>query len=74
MMPAATAFALPLAATHRMVDRVHRHAANVGPPAQPTTPSRFAAGNVHVLHIADLPNRRIGVLMDSANLARGHAN
>src|SRR5580692_6988560 len=72
MMPATAALALSLAATHRMVDRVHRHTANMRSPAQPTTASRFATRDIHMLHVADLSDRRVGVFMNPPNLARRH--
>ena len=72
MMSATATLALSLAATHRVINRVHRHTANMRSPAQPTTASRFAARDIHMLRIADLSDRRVGVLMYPPNLARRH--
>src|SRR5271165_6459046 len=72
MMSTTATLALSLAASHRVVDRIHRHTANMRSPPQPTTASRFAARDIHMLHIADLSDRRVGVLMNPPNLARRH--
>lgn len=36
VMATATALALTLAATHRVIDRIHRHAAGLRPDTEPT--------------------------------------
>ena len=69
MMSTAATFALALAAAHWMVDWIHRHAANMRTLSQPSTPTRFAAGNVHVFNIADLSNRGVSILVDPPDFA-----
>src|SRR2546430_1697398 len=69
MMPAAAALRFALAAAHRVINRIHDHAAHMRPPALPARPSSLAARNVHVIDIADLADRRETGFMDAANLA-----
>src|ERR1700694_4419089 len=69
-MASATALRFTLAATHRMIDRVHDHAADVRPPALPTGATSFATRHVHVIDVADLTDRRETRFMDPANFAR----
>jgi hypothetical protein len=72
MMPAAAAFALALAASHGVVNRVHYHTANVRPSTQPTGSSSLTARNIHVIGITDLPDGRVSVLVDLSDFTRRH--
>src|SRR4029077_21229814 len=72
MMPAATALRLALATAHRVVDRVHRHAAHMRAPALPACAPGFHAENVHMIDIPILSDCCETVLVNPANLARGH--
>src|SRR5581483_6583386 len=69
-MPAARG--LPLAAAERMIDRVHRHAAHVRPPADPAAPPRLPDRHVLMLEVAHLPDRGVALHQDAPDLARGH--
>lgn len=56
VLATAATLALPLTSAHRMVDRVHHHAADVRPTTQPAGASRLAEGNFlmgHVPHLSD---------------------
>src|SRR5437773_2073308 len=53
----------------RMVDRVHSHSSNVGPPPLPPLSARFPDRNVLVIGIADLPDRRLTGGQDLTHLA-----
>src|SRR5581483_4616822 len=53
----------------RMVDRVHRNPAVMRTLTQPPRTTRFADGDVLVVDIADLPNRRHAVLRNFAGFA-----
>src|SRR5262245_35555916 len=68
-MATATALRFALAATHRVINRVHHHAAHMGAAPLPARSTRFAARDVHVIDIANLSERRISAPMNSANLA-----
>src|SRR5262249_11199598 len=46
-----------LAAAHRVVDRVHRHAAVVGPKAEPAAAAGFAPRDVLVVGVRHLADR-----------------
>src|SRR6267143_1349992 len=72
MMPSAATFGFALAATHRMIDRIHRHASHVWTPSLPAGPACFAARHVHVIDIADLANRRVTGLVNPPDFARRH--
>src|SRR5512133_3129770 len=54
----AAALGLALAAAVRVVDGVHRGAAHGRALAQPATPAGLAAGDVFVVEVADLSDRR----------------
>src|SRR5437588_4590833 len=69
MMPSTTTFRFALTAAHRMIDRIHRHAADMRPPSLPAGASRLAARNIHVIDVADLSDGREATVVDSANLA-----
>src|SRR2546427_3112050 len=53
----------------RMVDRVHSHSPNVGPPPLPPLPARFPDRDVLVIGITDLPDRRLAGGQDLPHLA-----
>ncbi len=72
MMTSAATLRFTLAATHRVIDRVHDHAAHMRAPPLPARPTGFAARDVHVIDIADLADRRVAVFVNPANLARRH--
>src|SRR5262245_25529765 len=58
--------------TERVIDRVHRHATHLRPLAETAAASGLAAGDVLVVDVADLADRRHALDVDLANLARGH--
>ena len=66
-MAAATALGLALAATHRVIDRVHDHAAHRRPDTAPTAAPGFAGRFVHVLGIADLADCCVAVFVNLAD-------
>ena len=68
-MATTAALGFTLAATHRVIDRVHDHAAHVRTPALPAGASGLAARHVHVIDVADLADRREAGLVDPANFA-----
>src|SRR5260370_30451085 len=68
----ASAGRLALAAAQRMVDRVHRDAADVRPDAEPAAASGLADRHVLVIDVADLADRREALHVDLADLARRH--
>jgi hypothetical protein len=72
MMPATTAFTLALTTSHGVIDRVHRHTANVRPPSEPTGSSGLAARNVHMIRVPYLPDSRVGVLVDLPDFTGRH--
>src|SRR5919197_274194 len=61
----------PLAAAVRMIDRVHRHAAHLGPPPEPADAAGLAVGDVLVFEVADLPDGGAAGEAHAAGLARG---
>src|SRR5258708_3675914 len=67
----AAAGGAPLAAAHRVVDRVHRHAAVVRAAAQPALAPRLAEGDVLVIEVADLADRGVALDVHPPHLARG---
>src|SRR5581483_8782312 len=69
----AAAFRLALAAAVRMVDRVHRRAANGGTLPEPAAATGFAARDVAVVDVADLTDRRAAREQHSPHLARREA-
>src|SRR6516164_1375034 len=58
------------ASAERMIDRIHRLAANVTAPAEPAGAPGLADGNVHVVGIRYRPDRRHAAAMNQALLAR----
>ncbi|CAI8036705.1 hypothetical protein GBAR_LOCUS20550 [Geodia barretti] len=53
----------------RVVNRVHGHAANLGPPALPAGPTGLAEGHVHVILVADFPDRGHTAHVDETRLS-----
>src|SRR6185312_12187549 len=53
-----------------MVNRVHGHTAVYGTLAQPDIAARLADGNILVVHVTDLADRRHAINQDLAGLAR----
>src|SRR6516164_4719456 len=74
VMSATASFALALSAAHRVVDRVHRHSAYFRPAAEPACPSSLAAGNVHMINVADLTHSGVGALVDPPHFTGRQAN
>src|SRR5450755_811743 len=64
---------LALAATERVVNRVHRHAADGGPTALPPAAARLAELDVALLGVADLADGSPAAHVDPPELAGGHA-
>src|SRR5574341_1096371 len=62
---------LALAAAHRVVHRIHRHAAHASEAAQPAPATGFPVGDVLVVEIADLSDDRAAVYVELPHLARG---
>ena len=52
-----------------MVNRIHRDSAIDGTPSQPAIAAGFSDGDVFVIEIADLSDRRHAILRDFASLA-----
>ena len=71
-MATTTTFALALTTTHRMIDWVHDHAADVGTTTQMTCASGFPAGHIHVIDVANLADGRISLNVDAADLTGWH--
>src|SRR4051812_47514980 len=69
----ATAGGLALTATVRVVDRVHRHAADGRALALPAHAAGLAPVDVGLLGVADLADRRAAARVDVADLAGRHA-
>src|SRR5262249_47742276 len=69
----ATALRLALAAAVRVVDRVHRRAADGRALAEPARAAGLAAADVAVVDVADLAHGRAAGEQDAAHLARGEA-
>jgi len=72
VMAATATFTLALTTSHRVINRVHCHAANVRPASQPTGSSSLAARNVHMVGVSNLPDGGVSVLVDLANFTRRH--
>src|SRR5262249_511484 len=68
IMPPTTPFPFTLTGSHRVVDWIHRHTADMRAPAKPTTSPGLSAGHIHVIHIAYLANRRVCILVNAPNL------
>src|SRR5262249_38783778 len=65
---------LALAAAVRVVDRVHRQAADRRPPALPAVAAGLADADDLVLGVAELADRRLALEQDLAHFGRGHAD
>ena len=65
---------LALAAAHRMVNRIHRHATVVRPAAPPAVATCLPERDVRVFRVADLADRGGTVHVDPANFPRGETN
>src|SRR5205085_5551321 len=65
----AAALGLALAATHRVIHRVHHHAANGRADSAPATAARLAGTDVHVLDVAHLTDRPVALHMDAADFS-----
>ncbi len=70
MMASAAALRFALAAAHRVIDRVHDHAAHVRAPPLPACATGFAARYVHVIDIADLADRRVNSFRECGGFRR----
>ena len=55
-----------------MIDRIHNHPANLGPPSKPARPARLSKNHVAVIGITDLPQGSPTLDRDFANFAGGH--
>ena len=71
MVASATALALALTATHRVVDRVHDHAADMRANAEPTAATRLASRDIHVVGISNLADCGVAIFVDAADFSRG---
>ncbi len=65
-----TARRVTFTTTVRVVDRVHRRTTDMGPNTQPSRTSGLANGDVLMIDIADLSDRRHTLDMDTSHLAR----
>ena len=65
----ATTAGASFASTHRMVDWIHRYAADVRPATKPALLPRFAQFHVGMVRVADLPDRRAIGDVDETNLS-----
>src|SRR4249919_3112848 len=63
---------LAFAAAQRMIDRIHRDAADVRSLAEPSAPAGLPDRHVLVIDVADLTHRRQALDVDLADLAGGH--
>src|SRR5690348_13263259 len=68
----AAAGSLAFTAAERMVDRVHRHAADVRTLTEPAAAAGLADRDVLVIEVADLADRGEALHVDLADLARRH--
>ena len=74
MVAAATTLTLALTSTHRVIDRIHCHTADMRTSTQPTTSSRRAARHVHMFNVSDLADRRVRVFMNASHLPGRHSH
>src|ERR1700676_3478335 len=58
--------------THRMIDRIHGHAAHMRTPPTPTRASGFSARHIHMIDISNLTDRCVSVFVNAANFAGRH--
>src|SRR5262245_32873377 len=61
---------LPFSAAHRMVDRIHRHAAHRWVTTHPAAAAGLADRHVLVVEVADLTHHRAAVDVEAPHLAR----
>src|SRR5436305_13495337 len=71
-MTATAALVFTLAAAHRVIDRVHHHSANVRTASLPAGAAGFPTGDVHVIDVSDLTDRRETIFVDPAHFAGRH--
>src|SRR5215470_4848909 len=71
-MTSATALAFALAATHRVIDWVHDHAAHGRATPLPARAAGLAADHVHVIDVADLADRGKAGFLDLPDFAGRH--
>src|SRR2546421_516929 len=57
------------AAAQRVIDRVHRFGARVGPVAHVALPAGFADAHVDVIEVSELANRRAALALHAAHFA-----
>jgi len=48
---------LPLASTHRMINRIHGHSPYLGTATTPTLSARFSQRSILMIHVPDLTHR-----------------
>src|SRR6266404_408789 len=72
MMTSAATLGFALPAAHWMINWVHCHTADMRSSTFPARASGLATRNVHVINIANLPDRRVGVLVNAADFAGRH--
>src|SRR5262245_3198309 len=63
---------LAFTAAQRVIHRIHRDAADVRSPPQPSAAARLADRDVLVIEVADLTDGREALNIDVPNLARRH--
>src|SRR3989337_1620434 len=66
--------ALSFTSAERMVNGIHGHASNDGPPTEPSISAGLAQGNILVFDIAHLTDGSITILEDQPNLPRRKLN
>ena len=71
MMSSTAALAFALTATHRVVNGIHDHTADMRTNSEPTATACFASRDVHVVGVSDLADRGVTVFVDAANFAGG---
>jgi hypothetical protein len=69
MMASATALALTLSTTHRVINRVHRHTASLRTHAEPAGTTSFSADDIDVLDVANLTDCCVALFIDAAQFA-----
>src|SRR4051794_20623937 len=69
VVTSAATLGFTLAAAHRVIDRVHDHAAHVWATSPPSRPAGLTAGHVHVIDVSNLANGRVSIFMNAAHFA-----
>ena len=69
-MASATALALTLSATHRVIDRIHCHTTGLRTDTKPSGSTRLAADDIDVFDISNLADGSIALLIDTAKFSR----